>query len=618
MHSESFLCPQCGGEFAVDGYCPFDGNPLAPNNSQTLAEPSAHDTDDLHTRPHLNTLGGSAAIHVPSPSLGNADNELVGAQLDGRYRIERLIGKGGMGRVYLAHHIVIEKAVAIKVLRAEVAADKGVAKRFVREARAASRVGHPNIVDVTDFGTTKEGLTYQVMEYLEGQTLTELMRESGIIPRHRALQIIAQIARALGAAHAKEVVHRDLKPDNIFLVSRDGRDDFVKIVDFGIAMVAPREDSNEARLTQAGTVFGTPEYMSPEQASGRTDVDLRADIYSVGTILYEMLVGKVPHKGETTISTLAMQILDEPPPPSAARPDLDISKDLDDVVMRALRKEREERFQSMKALLNALEEVTTKTEFDLPLLVKQERRSANRLPTENDDTSPEVTAPTHGRHTRSTDPVFLRHPTSEPFPGDASVETHYGKNNSGGKLGIVLVTLLLVVAGVSAFVWSRKSSTGTANNVAMTTDYDARVQSDAQAPRDVARPKDAGPKDAEPKPSTAHSDARQKRRADDTHSTGTRPKRLPIAIDGNIEVTIITKPRGGRLIIKNAYAGSDGLNLSRRAGSTEVVHCRLEGYLEGTVKVKFDGVREVFLCRLRTLRKKRCVEGVKNPFDDCP
>ena len=614
MQSDSFLCPQCGQEFAVEGYCPFDGSPLAPNNAQTLAEPSAHDTDDLHTRPHLNTLGGSAAIHVPR--LANADTELVGAQLDGRYRIERLIGKGGMGRVYLAHHIVIEKAVAIKVLRAEVAADKGVAKRFVREARAASRVGHPNIVDVTDFGTTKEGLTYQVMEYLEGQTLTELMRKSGIIPRPRALQIIAQIARALGAAHAKEVVHRDLKPDNIFLVSRDGRDDFVKIVDFGIAMVAPREDSNEARLTQAGTVFGTPEYMSPEQASGRTDVDLRADIYSVGIILYEMLVGKVPHKGETTISTLAMQILDEPPPPSAARPDLDISKDLDDVVMRALRKERKERFQSMKALLDALEEVTTKTEFDLPLLVKQERRSANRLPTENDATSPEVTVPTHSRHTRSTDPVFLRQPTSEPFLEDASAETDYGKNSSGGKLGVVLITLLLVVAGVSAFVWSRKSSTGPASNVAII-GYDASVQSDAQGdvagPKD-AEPKDVEPKDAEPKSSTQHSDPQQKRRTEDKHST----KQVPPTIDGNTEVTIITKPRGGRLIIKNAYAGSDGLNLSRRAGTTEVVHCRLEGYLEGTVKVKFDGVRAVFLCRLRKIRKKRCVEGMKNPFDDCP
>ncbi len=573
------------------------------------------DTDDLHTRPHLSTLGGSAAIHVPV--IANADTELVGAELDGRYRVEKLIGKGGMGRVYLAHHIVIEKAVAIKVLRAEFAADKGVAQRFVQEARAASRIGHPNIVDVTDFGTTKEGLTYQVMEYLEGQTLTELMSESGILARPRALGIIAQIARALGAAHAKGIVHRDIKPDNVFVLSRDGRKDFVKIVDFGIAKVAPREDSDEARLTQAGTVFGTPEYMSPEQASGRTDVDLRADIYSVGTILYEMLVGKVPHKGETTISTLAMQILDVPPTPRAARPDLDISEDLDDVVMRALRKDREERFQSMKALLQALEEVTTKTEFDLPLLVRQERHSANRPSTESDDTSPEVTPPTHRSHGRVTDPVFLRQPTSVSFLEDGGTEPNYGARHSDRKLGIVLLTLLLVAGGVAAFVLTRQRPSDPTITLVATASADAGTEPLAQllAQGDAAAvPGDAGIKST----TTSGTDARPTKRTNSKHSKEPVLGPKQPVLQGDVEVTIITKPRGGRLIIKNAYAGSDGLNLSRRAGSTEVVHCRLEGYREGKVKVKFDGVQGVFLCRLRAIRNKRCVAGVKNPFDDCP
>ncbi|MBL0215648.1 MAG: serine/threonine protein kinase [Myxococcales bacterium] len=200
----------------------------------------------------------------------NEYDKLVGQTLDGRYYVEKKIGEGGMGVVFSARHAVIERPLAIKVLKREVMRDTATIRRFVQEAKAASRIGHPNIVDVTDFGTTPDGMTYSVMEFVDGQTLGTAIRNSAPFPPLRAIKIAAQIARARGAAHNKGITHRDLKPENVFLLDRDGRTDFVKIVDFGIAKVAPVPGSAaEPRLTRAGSVFGTPEYMAPEQAAGR-------------------------------------------------------------------------------------------------------------------------------------------------------------------------------------------------------------------------------------------------------------------------------------------------------------------------------------------------------------
>jgi len=208
--------------------------------------------------------------------------------------------------VYAARHAVIERPLAIKVLRREATRDQATARRFVQEAKAASRIGHPNIVDVTDFGTTPDGMTYSVMEYVDGTTLANAIKHAAPFAPERAVRIASQIARALVSAHGKGIVHRDLKPENVFLIDRDGRPDFVKIVDFGIAKVQPLEGASDApRLTRTGSVFGTPEYMAPEQAAGRGDTDHRVDIYALGTILYEMLVSRVPHKGDSMVRTIA-------------------------------------------------------------------------------------------------------------------------------------------------------------------------------------------------------------------------------------------------------------------------------------------------------------------------
>src|SRR5664279_2048987 len=286
-------------------------------------------------------------------------DRLVGETLDGRYYVQRKIGEGGMGVVFAARHAVIERPLAIKVLKREVMRDTATIKRFVQEAKAASRIGHPNIVDVTDLGTTPDGMTYSVMEYVDGVTLSRAIKERAPFPPERSIKIAQQIARALGAAHDKGIVHRDLKPENVFLIEREERHDFVKIVDFGIAKVQPIEGKPEGpRLTRAGSVFGTPEYMAPEQAAGRSDTDGRVDIYALGTILYEMTVGHTPHRSDSTVRTIAMQMLDPIVPPSQVDPNLSVPKPLELAIMKALAKKRDERYQTMGEFAAALDEVT--------------------------------------------------------------------------------------------------------------------------------------------------------------------------------------------------------------------------------------------------------------------
>ncbi|HET7500047.1 MAG TPA: protein kinase, partial [Kofleriaceae bacterium] len=298
------------------------------------------------------------ALALYRGARGSEYDRLIGQTLDGRYHVEHKIGEGGMGVVFSARHAVIERPLAIKVLKRDAMRDTATIRRFVQEAKAASRIGHPNIVDVTDFGTTPDGMTYSVMEFVPGITLGTAIRLGAPFPQHRALRITAQIARALAAAHDKGIVHRDLKPENVFLLDRDGRQDFVKIVDFGIAKVAPPPGkTNEPRLTRAGSVFGTPEYMAPEQAAGRSDTDGRVDIYALGVILYEMICGRVPHRGDSMVRTLAMQMLDPIEPPSKVRPDLAITPELEAIVMHALAKKREQRYPTLGELLEALDAI---------------------------------------------------------------------------------------------------------------------------------------------------------------------------------------------------------------------------------------------------------------------
>jgi hypothetical protein len=250
-----------------------------------------------------------ASILDTGPELGEED-PLVGTVIAERYRIDELLGVGGMGAVYRAEHVLMRKAVAVKVLHREMTFQEEVVKRFEREAIAAGRIDHPNVTVATDFGKIESGAFYLVLEYVPGKSLTDVLEEE-TLSLGRSLFIAKQVAAGLGAAHAAGIVHRDLKPDNVMLIERGATKDFVKVLDFGIAKVTA--EGSGSPLTRLGSVFGTPAYMAPEQAAGQA-VDHRADLYSLGLVLYEMVAGRAAFDSTDVVQLLAKQ-LTEPPPP---------------------------------------------------------------------------------------------------------------------------------------------------------------------------------------------------------------------------------------------------------------------------------------------------------------
>jgi serine/threonine-protein kinase len=279
----------------------------------------------------------------PHSGVSTSASGLIGKTIDERYRVDALLGEGGMGLVYRVTHTRLNKSLAIKVLRLENTRDEEVLARFRREAESASAIGNQHIVDINDFGVLRDGSTYFVMECLEGMDLIEAMDLARRMPETRALHVASQICKALGAAHDAGIVHRDLKPENVFLTTREGAPDFVKVLDFGIAKVA----NGPTRLTRKGEVLGTPHYMSPEQCEGE-DVDHRTDIYALGVLLYEMLTGHVPHDADTMMGILTKHLYDDPIPPRVRVPQL--SHELENVIMRCLEKSSDERYQTMREL----------------------------------------------------------------------------------------------------------------------------------------------------------------------------------------------------------------------------------------------------------------------------
>ena len=279
-------------------------------------------------------------------------DRLIGRVLSERYRVLRKVGEGTLGTVYQAHHALIDKTIALKVLSPELARRGDLVARFLQEVRSASRIGHENVIDISDFGQSSEGIVYVAMEFLEGQDLAQLIRAEGPIAWTRARPILMQIAKALRAAHEHGIIHRDIKPENVFLVQREGRRDFVKVLDFGIAK-AMNADADSPRLTQKGTTFGTPEYMSPEQAQALPP-DHRVDVYAVGCLMYHLLTGDVPFRGEDFMATLTKHLTESPVPPRERRPDLDIPEEVEEICLRALRKDRDERWPDMDAFFRAL------------------------------------------------------------------------------------------------------------------------------------------------------------------------------------------------------------------------------------------------------------------------
>jgi tRNA A-37 threonylcarbamoyl transferase component Bud32 len=256
-----------------------------------------------------------------------------------------------MGVVYLAEHPVIGKKVALKAIHPELSRNAEVVSRFVTEAKSVNQIGHEHIVDIADFGTTPGGEFYFIMEYLQGEALSDRLKREGHLDATRAMVIGAQIADALDASHDQGIIHRDLKPENIFLVQRGGSKDFVKVLDFGLAKLTQTEEK-VSHKTRAGSVMGTPYYMAPEQCEGKTEIDHRADIYSLGVLMFEMLTGKVPFGGDGYGEIIVKHITMPPPSVRSLVPEL--SPELDLILFRALAKDRTQRFQTMAELRDAL------------------------------------------------------------------------------------------------------------------------------------------------------------------------------------------------------------------------------------------------------------------------
>lgn len=310
------VCATCGRRFGEGArFCPFDGEAL-----QIAAE-------------------------------GHSD-PLIGTLVDGRYLVESVLGEGGMGTVYRVAHVALSREFALKALRGDLTREGDLAERFLREARSAAAIKHSNVCEITDFGYLPDGRPFFAMELLRGKSLSWWLEKGGPMPVAAGVQVVRQVASVLDAAHQLGIVHRDLKPENV-IVNDATSGQGVKVVDFGLAQIA-----GQSRLTRPGVVFGTPHYMSPEQAMGGT-VDHRADIYALGIVMYEMFTGRVPFEADTYMGVLTKHMYVAPTPPSQM---LENSKDLgalEDVILRCLNKAPEKRYQRMVDLVAELDWLLT-------------------------------------------------------------------------------------------------------------------------------------------------------------------------------------------------------------------------------------------------------------------
>jgi serine/threonine protein kinase len=505
------FCPRCGSRYEHERFCPEDGAPTEP-----------------------------------LPEAGPPVDALLGTLVDGRYRIDAQIGEGGMGVVYKAKHVALNKTLALKILRGDMAKDPEAVQRFMQEAQAATSIGHENIVDISDFGTLPDGAAYFVMEFLDGHSLAALIKRGGSIPTRDALQILRQIASALGAAHLRGIVHRDLKPDNVFVLSRGELENFVKVLDFGIAKVS----TSKNKLTQTGMVFGTPHYMSPEQAAGQ-GVDARTDVYALGVIMYEMFTGHVPFDADTFMGVLTKHMFEKPAPMFGGESSRQLGA-LEEITLRALEKKPENRYESMAALVVDLERVmggagprhVADPEASVGLADALEPRSKTEL---NMILQSE-------RPASDSEPVL---PSSPRWP-------------------YLLAGAVVVLAAALGIGFALRGGDGKST----------ASQPLAASPSDVSAPPQLPNSESEPRPSTEP-----------------RPADVSLA-----NISVASTPAGAEIVLDGAIVGNTPASLPRPEQGERVIELRLDGYARQTLKLRADSPSQMGV----TLQK-RGVEKLQKP-----
>jgi serine/threonine-protein kinase len=301
------------------------------------------------------TLAGAAALAVyGSHRIERLRQEAFEARRLGQYQLKQRLGSGGMGEVYLAEHMMLRRPCAVKLIRPEHAGDPANLSRFEREVRSTATLTHPNTVEIFDYGNTEDGTFYYVMEYLPGLSLQEMVEQSGPLPPERAIHFLRQVCGALREAHGFGIIHRDIKPSNILVCERGGVRDVAKLLDFGLVQCTGIRKQDVDKLTVMGTIVGSPPFMSPEQASGREDLDARTDIYSLGAVGYFLLTGQAPFMRETAMQMMMAHAYEPLVAPEKLRPDL--PHDLQAVIVRCLEKDPAKRFQDADGLDKALAE----------------------------------------------------------------------------------------------------------------------------------------------------------------------------------------------------------------------------------------------------------------------
>jgi len=374
------------------------------------------------------------------PPLAATGDPLVGAVISGRFRVDDLIGQGGMGKVYRARHLALERTVALKVLKPQLLEDPTLVGRFEREAKAASRLNHPNVIQVLDFGRLdNDGTLYIVMEHVQGKDLRLVLRDDWPLAEERLCNIMAQVCSALGEAHVNDVIHRDLKPENVMVEARRDQPDHVKVLDFGIAKILGPDvpalarhgivrpaDPEQPGLTRHDVVCGTPQYMAPEQATG-TALDERCDLYALGVILYQMTTGHLPFDGASSMEVLTRHVNEQPVPPRQRQPDAPISEPMERLILRALEKDPARRPQTAEQFRDEL------------LAVPGQARSARAA-----------------TPSRSSTPVPVPAPAAIPRRGERILWV------------AAAATAVLVLTGIGAAVWRPPSRAVAAASVAPT------------------------------------------------------------------------------------------------------------------------------------------------------